>query len=539
MTGQKMGSKQYKLFVKRFKQVADRESMLAAVSDWFDAGGRAEETFGDQTVFGRLLAANDEALIERALEAFTPWTGFRSRLAIDVAIHAGHAQVLKKILEQGASPLVGRGHVSHIAAAASNNASACFDLLLDHGVSVDDRGGVDQTSLHWAAITGDAGAAAFLLERGADLQAITTSHNLVASGKEPLTALQIARKRKHENVVRLLAAAEEGADSEATSGQYSLRNEIDPKKIRAAVAAVRELPVASTAWFEEEIPASELQTALTTYASIAGDEEPLILVPSVNSGKAGFLLSDKALYFQEAMGSGCVCMPYCEINLVAKDRRYLRLSTDRESLEWDLEKTLLWENSRKKAAELVVAFLQLFLGPQSARTETDIQGEVPLDTGAAAPVSSTDSVAVSVTIEEPILWPRVIAFHLPIVLLGIPLIMPAAYSLIASTGFGGDDLSRGIGRLDYVQLLTLGATSLGPSIYAYGTRLQFSLGRFIPAAALITFASIQALTTAMRIGSGAFPISLGGGLLGIVVASTLGNVGLAVYKLTRRNENEP
>jgi len=139
--------------------------------------------------------------------------------------------------------------------------------------------------------------------------------------------------------------------------------------------------------------------------------------------------------------------------------------------------------------------------------------------------------------EAPVDWPMVIAFHAPIILLGIPAVMPAIFALLAAGGILGDDLSKGLLRLEYTQLLTLGAMSLIPSIFAYGTRLQFSGGRFLAAAAFIAFTSIQALATAMRSGS-SLPISLGGGLLGVFVATMLGGAGLAIYNASRRSTDK-
>lgn len=194
--------KEYKKFVRRFEQAADRESMLSAARDWFDVGGGSDETFGDQTVFSRVVEAKDESLIERALNLLSPWSRFRSVLAIGVAIGADNAGLLKKILDAGASPSVGRGQLSNVAKAADRNAFACVDALLENGLSVDDRGGLDLTPLHWVSKTGNVRAAAFLVERGADPQATTTTHGLGEHDKEPITALQMARKNHRTGVVR-------------------------------------------------------------------------------------------------------------------------------------------------------------------------------------------------------------------------------------------------------------------------------------------------------------------------------------------------
>jgi len=516
--GQIMDKKQYKQFVKSFKQAHDTKSVLTAVRDWFDAGGRADETFGQTTVFARVLSAGDEPLIQRALETLRPWTDFSSNLAIREAILAHRADMLKRLLDLGASPSTGKEFLSQITIAASNDALPCIDVLLEHGLSIEDRGTSGLTPLQWIAGRGNGAALAYLLERGADPRAVTRTD------EGPMTAMQIARKKGHGEIARLLAEALGEETTEDAGGGVLLRDEIiEPGKVRAAIDEVRESPTSAPVWFGKDIPGDLLDTATATYASFAGDEDPLALIISVSSAKSGFVLTDKALYFGEALGGKQQRIPYGQIKAVEKDRDHLRISTGGDTLDWDLTETLLWENSRRKIADLVSAILEKVLQPEAAPT--------PADAAEAGPAEAPAQARVTVEIEEPVDWSRVFAFHTPIVLLGMPLIMPAAYALIGASGLAGEDFSRSIGFLGYQQFLTLGAMALLPSMYAFGIRLQFSFGRFLIAAALITFASIQALSGAMRAGAGAVPISLGGGLLGILVASVLGAGGLLIHRL--------
>ena len=515
--GQIMEKKRYKQFVKRFKNETDKEAILEAVRDWFDAGGGADETFDQATVFARVMAFGDDTLVDRAVETLQPWNSYRSDLAIGAAIDKSDPMFLKRLLDLGASLTTSEAWSHHVTAAAARGSIACLDMLLEHGASIDGCATSGYTPLQVMALGGNVRGAKLLLERGAD-------PTVVAQGiGEGMTALQLARKHDHSEVAKLLADTQGGQTAEQSDGA-SLQDEfIEPEKISAAIDEVRTSSVADAAWFGKNIPDDPLRTAIETYAARAADEKALALAASVSSGKSGILLTDKAMYFSQTLGNKQQRIPYRQIKAVAKDRDHLRISTDWDTLDWDLSETLLWENSRRRIADLVSAILQKILQPEDQPVAAETRGSEAVEASAPS--------RVSVEIEEPVDWPRVYAFHAPIVLLGMPLVMPAAYALIGASGLAGDDFARGIASLGYVQFLTLGAMALAPSMYAFGVRLQFSLGKFIIASALIAFLSIQAMTTALRAGSGAFPISFGGGLFGILVASGLGSGGVAVYRL--------
>jgi hypothetical protein len=111
----------------------------------------------------------------------------------------------------------------------------------------------------------------------------------------------------------------------------------------------------------------------------------------------------------------------------------------------------------------------------------------------------------------------------PAVLLGEFLVLPTIYGLLGESGILGTDFSRAADGYD--NLLVLSFFALAPAVYAYGTRLEFSVGRFIAAAVLLAFMAIRAAIQAAPFGSGMM-IPLGGGLLGIGVVAALGYSGL-------------
>ncbi len=515
--GQVMEDKEYKAFVKQFESASDRESKTNLVRHWFDVGGGPAESIGDPNIFSTVLSINDDSLTDHVLATYDRWAPIDRKIATRDAILAGNATVLKKLLDLGVSPKAERGAMPYVAAAADANAFDCVDLLLEHGASLEDRGAFGYTALHWAASSGNETAIQTLLERGADPHAVAKDE-----GRER-TVLEVAQERGHDGVVRLLLAQERGATQEEAEGEQPAHKEVDPDRVRAAIAEVQQIPVKADVWFGEQIPYEELETAIVTFANSAASETPLALIPAASSGKAGFLLTDAALYFRENGGTKNVRIRYGDIKLLTKNHQFLRVSAEWGALEWDLSETAWGEQSRRRSAELVVSILQKLLGEETP----------PLPVVSGEDKTASAAAPIHVDIEAPVDWPAVIAFHAPAVLLGVPIVMPAIFALAAASGLVGDELSRGLGRLGYVQLLTFGAMSLGPAMFAYGTRLQFSIGRFLVAAAFVAFVSIQALATAMRSGS-TLPISFGGGLLGIAVVTMLGGVGLAIYKAFKR-----
>ena len=75
----------------------------------------------------------------------------------------------------------------------------CAELLLDAGADIEHQHYLGHTALHSAAVGGQVDMTALLLQRGANPQRV--SRKFDPSG---LTALQMAKSRKHEQVVQLL-----------------------------------------------------------------------------------------------------------------------------------------------------------------------------------------------------------------------------------------------------------------------------------------------------------------------------------------------
>ncbi|MBK6599311.1 MAG: hypothetical protein IPG25_16125 [Proteobacteria bacterium] len=133
--------------------------------------------------------------------------------------------------------------------------------------------------------------------------------------------------------------------------------------VRAAIEAASRGPAADAAKCFGNIPSKALNTAIERYAPEAAGEEVFALVPSDGSGKSGFVLTNKALYFRSIVHSNRYRFAYDDVVDIAKTKTLLRIATAQEALEWDLEsgKELLWERSRRNAAEFVAAVLQAVL----------------------------------------------------------------------------------------------------------------------------------------------------------------------------------
>ena len=356
----RMDEKRYKGFESRFAKAKDRESTIATLRDWFDAGGGPADTIANKFLFAMVLDANDDTLVDRALDTFDSWRDFETELVTAFVVGRGNEAVLKRPLDLGVSPKAGEGRMPYVAAAAINNSFECVDLLLARGASLEDRGALGYTALHWAASRGNERAVRFLLDRGADPDAVARN------GKKTLTVLQVAKEKGHEGVIRLLLAREAASAEDGAGVQPVAENVIDPERIRAAVSEVRKTSTLDDAWFKERIPGEQLQAAIHSYAPGAAEETPLVLIPAIASGKAGFLLTDRAMYFRRALDSKDVRIRYGDIKTLTLDRRRLRIAGEYSSLEWDLTETLLWEESRRKVSELVVSILQKLLDKEAA-----------------------------------------------------------------------------------------------------------------------------------------------------------------------------
>lgn len=126
-----------------------------------------------------------------------------------------------------------------------------------------------------------------------------------------------------------------------------------------------------------------------------------------------------------------------------------------------------------------------------------------------------------------------IAFHLPILLLGGLAVMPIIYYVLSTLGFLGEDLSELISSYSYEKLVILSIASLLPSMLAYGRNLKFSFWRFLIGIAIVVYFGLKSY--AQLKASVSLPLPIGGGLIGVIIASALGWAGfLARKKFSRR-----
>ena len=264
-------------------------------------------------------------------------------------------------------------------------------------------------------------------------------------------------------------------------------------------------------FFGDRIPQDTLDNAIATFAQLAAEEKALLLVPATSSGKAGFLFTDQALYFGEALGSEPMRMPWDEITAVRRERKWLQIESRNCEIKWDLSATLLWERSRSAIADVVAGVLEMVLHDQSASEEV----------GRAVVVEVAEDATVD--------WPKVVWFHAPVILIGGCLILPILYLVLANWGAFGDASYRLSAKGS--DRMFLGLLSIAPVVYAFGTSLRFSIGRFIGAVVLLGFLQVTVALRSAVLGGAALPISLGGGFVGIVLAYALGHGGLKVRTL--------
>lgn len=133
--------------------------------------------------------------------------------------------------------------------------------------------------------------------------------------------------------------------------------------------------------------------------------------------------------------------------------------------------------------------------------------------------------------KEPLSIGDLIAFHLTILLLGGLAVMPIIYSVSAMFGLLGEELSDLISNYSYENLVILSIASLFPSMIAYGDYLKFSLWRFFIGIAIVVYFGLKYYVQLKA--SVALPLPIGGGMIGVVVATLAGNAGIAIKRVFR------
>ena len=305
---------------------------------------------------------------------------------------------------------------------------------------------------------------------------------------------------------------------------------IDKSFVRSAIESASRSSAASAASCFGNIPSGMLNKAIELYASEAASEDVFALVPSQRSGKSGFVFTDRAMYFRRIIGSSRARLPYKDIIEVKKTGTLLRIATAKAYVEFDITpgNEILWERSRKNAAEFVATVLEAILQGSQSATASDVSG---------ASTESPPGVEPTIAVEHsvPVDYKRAFTFHFPILFIGIPILMPAIYRWLAERELLKQQLSELLMEMSYGRLVALCAITLAPIMYAFGINLKFSASKFIVASLVIALYSLQAWSRAATHGQGNIVIPFGGGVLALVVALVLGYGSLAIRGLFTRS----
>ena len=125
----------------------------------------------------------------------------------------------------------------------------------------------------------------------------------------------------------------------------------------------------------------------------------------------------------------------------------------------------------------------------------------------------------------------VVAFHSSVLLLGGLVVMPIIYVALAALGALGKGVSELLSSYSYGSLVLLSVATLLPSVIAYGRNLAFAPSRLLIGLAIVV---ILALRFYAELGASmSLPLPLGGGVLGVAIATGLGRAAvLARSKIT-------
>jgi hypothetical protein len=126
------------------------------------------------------------------------------------------------------------------------------------------------------------------------------------------------------------------------------------------------------------------------------------------------------------------------------------------------------------------------------------------------------------------------AFYLSILILGGLIVMPIVFSVSALAGLLGDSLSEIVAGYSYGNLVVLSVATLIPSMVAFGRDLTFEITRFLVGLGVVAYFTIK-IYVGLR-GSVSLPLPLGGGVVGIGVATLTGRAGVLLRKTLTWNQ---
>jgi hypothetical protein len=136
---------------------------------------------------------------DAAREAGTPPTGRVNNATIIHAVTEGDADAVERYLCEGGPALSADAAVPLLGLAAWHGRQQIVEMMLEHGVDVNQASPTGWTSLMLAAMGGHVESVEALLEAGADVHART---------RAGATAASIAAERGHEEVAERLVRAE-------------------------------------------------------------------------------------------------------------------------------------------------------------------------------------------------------------------------------------------------------------------------------------------------------------------------------------------
>jgi ankyrin repeat protein len=119
--------------------------------------------------------------------------------AMEYAIYIENAAIVRSLFAAGAPPTFRRYTFNRGGGA---EAREIIRMLIDHGVDINKRDDWGRTQLMWAAEGAELETVRFLIDSGADVNIVSGENMNGVSSR--LTALQLARRAKRDDVVALL-----------------------------------------------------------------------------------------------------------------------------------------------------------------------------------------------------------------------------------------------------------------------------------------------------------------------------------------------